>query len=176
VTIQQCFQTAARIQLLLRDLHSGLARCFGKDPVLRETFTVLAREEEERAVRIRCLVLHRKGDPWSDEAIDTISRDLVATLAELSAMATEISRKSGQLHVEPVLRRVIEMERRCARIHAASLARSPDPEVWEFFASLAKPDLRLERLLTLALRTQTTSPRRPTTAPAPLAALRSLAA
>ncbi len=174
MNIQQCFQTAARIQLLLRDLHSGLARCFGKNPVLRETFELLAREEEERALRIRCLVLHRKGEPWSDEAVETISKGLVATLVELSAMATEISRKPGPPDAEPVLRRVIRMERRCAAIHAASLARSPDPEVWEFFASLAKPTVRLERMLAQALRSRATPVPRATAIP--MQAVGSLAA
>lgn len=165
MTIQQCFQTAARIQLLLRDLHSGLARCFGKNPVLRETFEFLAREEEERAQRLRCLVLHRKGEPWSDEAVETIRKGLVATLVELSAMATEVSRKAGPPEAEPVLWRVIRMERRCAAIHAASLARSPDPEVWEFVASLARPALRVERMLTQALRSRATPVPLPTAVP-----------
>jgi hypothetical protein len=157
VTIQQCFQTAARIQLLLRDLHAGLARCFGKTPFLRKTFIFLAHEEEQRAVRMRVLIMDRKGVLWSDEAIDTIRTNLVATLAELSAMTIEIRSDSGNLHPEPVLRRLIAMERRCMAIHAGTLARNSDPEVRAFFASLAKPDVRVERLLARALRSEATT-------------------
>ena len=151
MTIQQCFQTAARVQILLRDLHSGLARCFGENPVLRETFIFLAREEEQRALRLRLLVKDRKGVLWSEEAVGTIHANLVAILAELSAMAIEIQRNSEGLTAKPVLRRVMEMERRCGEIHAETLARNSDPEVRAFFASLAKPDVRVERLLGQAL-------------------------
>jgi hypothetical protein len=154
VTIQQCFQTAARIQLLLRDLHAGLARCFGTTPFLRKTFIFLAHEEEQRAARMRVLIMDRKGVLWSDEAIDTIRTNLVATLAELSAMAVEINRDSGNLDAESILRRLIAMERRCGAVHAETLSRNSDPEVRAFFASLAKPDVRVERLLMRALRTQ----------------------
>ena len=154
MTIQQCFQTAARVQILLRDLHSGLGRCFGENPVLRETFFFLSREEEQRALRLRLLVKDRKGVLWSDEAIGTIHSNLVAILAELSAMAMEIQRDPEGLTAEPVLRRVMEMERRCGAIHAGTLARNSDPEVRAFFASLAKPDVRVERLLAQALRSQ----------------------
>jgi len=154
VTIQQCFQAAARIQLLLRDLHTGLARCFGRTPFLRKTLVFLANEEEQRAVRMRVFIRDRKGVLWSDEAVDTIRTNLVATMAELSAMATEIHGNAGVLHAESVLRRMIEMERRCAAIHGETLARNDDPEVRAFFASLAKPDVRVERLLTRALRSQ----------------------
>ena len=154
VTIQQCFQTAARVQILLRDLHSGLARCFGEDPVLRETFIFLAREEEQRALRLRLLVMDRKGFLWSGEAIGTIHSNLVATLAELSAMAMEIQRTPEVLTAGHVLRRLMEMERRCGAIHAETLARNSDPEVRAFFASLAKPDVRVERLLAQALQGQ----------------------
>lgn len=154
MTIQQCFQTTARIQLLLRDLHAGLARCFGTTPFLRKTFIYLAHEEEQRALRMRVLIMDRKGVLWSDEAIATIRTNLVATLAELSAMAVEIDRNSGNLDAESVLRRLIQMERRCGAIHAGTLSRNSDPEVRAFFASLAKPDVRVERLLMRALRTQ----------------------
>ena len=154
MTIQQCFQTAARVQILLRDLHSGLGRCFGENPVLRETFIFLSREEEQRALRLRLLVKDRKGVLWSDEAIGTIHSNLVAFLAELSAMAMEIQRDPEGLTAEPVLRRVMEMERRCGAIHAETLARNSDPDVRAFFASLAKPDVRVERLPAQALRSQ----------------------
>ena len=156
MTLQQCFQTAARIQLLLRDLHAGLARCFGTTPFLRKTFIFLAHEEERRAFRIRNLILERKGVLWSDEAIDTLRTHLVATLAVLSAMAVDIDKDSRSLDAESVLCRLIGMERRCSAIHAETLSRSSDPEVRAFFASLAKPDVRVERLLIHALRTQTT--------------------
>jgi hypothetical protein len=154
VTIQRCFQTAARVQILLRDLHSGLARCFGENPVLRDTFSFLAREEEQRALRLRLLVRDRKGVLWSDEAVGTIHANLVATMAELSAMAIEVQGNSEGHDPVPVLRRVMEMERRCGAIHAGTLARNSDPEVRAFFASLAKPDVRVERLLAQALESQ----------------------
>jgi rubrerythrin len=44
------------------------------------------------------------------------------------------------------------VERRCGSIHAEGLARSADPEVRGFFASLAKQDVRHERLLEQALQ------------------------
>jgi hypothetical protein len=154
LTIQQCFQTTARVQILLRDLHSGLARCYGEDRVLRETFIFLAREEEQRALRLRLLVKDRKGVLWSDGAVGTIHSNLVAILAELSAMAIEIQGNSGGHDPVPVLRRVMEMERRCGAIHAETLARNSDPEVRAFFASLAKPDVRVERLLAQAIESQ----------------------
>ena len=99
-------------------------------------------------------MLDRKGVLWSDEAIDTIRANLVAIVAELSAMARELQRNSEGLTAGPVLRRVIEVERRCKAIHAETLARSADPEVRAFFASLTKPDVRVEQLLEQALRSQ----------------------
>ena len=156
MTIQQCFQSAARIQLLLRDLHAGLARCFEKTPFLRKTFIFLAHEEEQRAVRMRVLILDRKGVLWSDEAVEAIRTNLVATLAELSAMTVETDKESGSLDARSVLLRLIGMERRCGAIHAETLSRNSDPEVRAFFAALAKPDVRVERLLVRALRTEMT--------------------
>ncbi len=152
MNIQECIQAAARIQILLRDLHTGLARCFGANRTLRENFLGLAREEGQRALDIRLLVLDRRGVPWSDEAIDTIHRDLVSTLAELSAMAGELRRDSRCFSPVSVLRRVIQVERRCNAIHAGSLARSADPELRWFFASLTRRDRTVEQLLEQALR------------------------
>lgn len=152
MTIEHCFQTAARIQILLRDLHSGLARCFGTNHVLRETFLGLAREEHERVLGIRLLVLDRSGIPWPEEAIDTLRADLVATIAELSAMAGELQASPEGSSAGSILRRVIEAERRCGAIHVRSMARSADPELRGFFASLASRDLRLERMLDQALQ------------------------
>lgn len=152
MTIEHCFQTAARIQILLRDLHSGLARCFETNPVLRETFLGLAREEHERVLGIRLLVLDRSGVPWSEEAIDTIRADLVATIAELSAMAGELRGSPEGFSAGSILRRVIEAERRCGAIHVRSLDRSADPELRGFFASLASRNVQLERMLDQALQ------------------------
>jgi hypothetical protein len=154
LNIQECIQTAARIQILLRDLHTGLARCFATNRTLRESFLGLAREEAQRALDIRLLVLDRRGAPWSFEAIDTIRQDLVATVAELSAMAGELHRDSSCFSPVAVLRRVIQTERRCNAIHAESLARSADPELRRFFSSLTKRDRSVEQLLEQALRSQ----------------------
>jgi len=152
VNIQECFQTAARIEILLRDLYAGLARCFRTNPHLYESFLCLASEEEQHALRIRLLALHRRGVTWTDDAIDRIRGDLLTTVAELSAMAREVRRSSDGRSAGPVLRKVIEVERRCGSIHAEGLARSADPEVRGFFASLAKQDVRHERLLEQALQ------------------------
>jgi len=67
-------------------------------------------------------------------------------------MAREVRRSSDGRSAGPVLRKVIEVERRCGSIHAEGLARSADPEVRGFFASLAKQDVRHERLLEQALQ------------------------
>jgi hypothetical protein len=154
LNIQECIQAAARIQILLRDLHTGLARCFAKNRTLRESFLSLGREEAQRALDIRLLVLDRKGEPWSDEAIGIIRQDLVSTLAELTAMAGELHRDSSCFRPVSVVRRVIQVERRCNAIHAGSLARSADPELRRFFSSLTKRDRRVEQLLEQALRSQ----------------------
>jgi hypothetical protein len=111
LNIQECIQAAARIQILLRDLHTGLARCFAMNRTLRESFLGLAREEAQRALDIRILVLDRKGAPWSDQAIEIIRQDLVATVAELSAMAGELHRDSSCFGPVSVVRRVIQVDR-----------------------------------------------------------------
>jgi hypothetical protein len=154
LNIQECVQTAARIQILLRDLHTGLARCFATNRTLRENFLDLAREEAQRALDIRLLVLDRRGVPWSDEAIDTIRQDLVSVVAVLSAMAGELHRDSGSFSPVSVLRRIIHVERRRNAIHAGSLSRCADPELRRFFSSLTRRDRRVEQLLEQALRSQ----------------------
>ncbi len=154
MNVQECFQTAARVEILLRDLYAGLARCFRNDARLHESFLGLADEEEQHALRIRLLALHRKGVTWTDEAVDRIGRDLIAIVAELSAMAKEIGTAPvpGGRSAAPVLRRVIEVERRCGSLHAEALAQSADPVVRGFFSSLARQDAHHERLLEQALQ------------------------
>jgi rubrerythrin len=152
MNVQECFQTAARVEILLRDLYAGLAGCFRTDARLRESFLGLADEEEQHALRIRLLALHRKGVTWTDEAVDRIGRDLVAIVAELSAMAKEMGTGPDGQCPEPVLRRVIEVERRCGSLHAEALAQSTDPVVRGFFSSLARQDAHHERLLEQALQ------------------------
>jgi hypothetical protein len=154
LNIQECVQNAARIQILLRDLHTGLARCFATNRALRESFLDLAREEAQRALDIRLLVLDRKGVAWSDEAIDIIRQDLVSTIVVLSAMAGELHRDPGSFSPISILRRVIQVERRRNAIHAGSLSRSADPELRRFFASLTRRDRSVEQLLEQALRSQ----------------------
>ncbi len=151
MTVQECFQAAVRIEILLRDLYAGLAGCFRADPGLRESFFGLAQEEEQHALRIRLLALHRRGVTWSEDAIERFARDLVAVVAELTAMAGDVGRAGDPTVAGPVLRRVLEVERRCESIHAEGLARSEDPVVRGFFSSLARQDRHHERLLAQAL-------------------------
>jgi rubrerythrin len=152
MNVQECFQAAARVEILLRDLYAGLAGCFRADARLHESFLGLADEEEQHALRIRLLALHRKGVTWTDEAVDRMSKDLVAVVAELSAMAREVRVGMYGRCAEPVLRRVIDVERRCGKLHAEALAQSADPVVRGFFSSLARQDAHHERLLEQALQ------------------------
>lgn len=152
MTVQECFQSAVRIEILLRDLYAGLATCFRADPVLHESFLGLAEEEQQHALRIRLLALHRKGVVWTDEAIARIGKDVATIVAELSAMATDVASSHDGKGAVPVLRRVIEVERRCASLHAEGLARSADPAVRGFFSSLARQDTYHELMLQQAIQ------------------------
>ena len=125
-------------------------RAYDANATAVETLKTMA----QRALDIRLLVLDRKGAPWSDGAIEIIRQDLVATVAELSAMAGEFHRDYSCFGPVSVVRRLIQVERRCSAIHAGSLARSADPELRRFFSSLTLRDRRVEQLLEQALRSQ----------------------
>jgi cytochrome c553 len=87
MNVQECFQTAARVEILLHDLYAGLARCFRTNARLHESFLGLADEEEQPALRIRLLALHRKGVRMGPDgrSADPVVRGFFSSLARQDA-------------------------------------------------------------------------------------------
>ncbi len=147
MTTQDCFQTATRIETLLRNLNLGLARCFRADPPAAAAFRTLAARVEQRALRIRLLALQRGGNARSGDTLERLSADLVTVLVDLSALAVNVRNDPNQGSGYRMLKQVIDADRRCHAAHAAVLRRSADPVVLGLFSALARQDVDNERLL-----------------------------
>jgi hypothetical protein len=147
MTVQDCFQAAARVETLLRDLYLGLARCFRGQPPVAAAFRSLASGVEQHALRIRLLALHRGSADRNDDTLERVSADVVTMLVELSAMAVNALHDPDGDSALRVLRRVGDAERRCHAIHAEVIRRSNDPVVLGLFSALAMRDADHEQLL-----------------------------
>lgn len=147
MTTEDCFQAAARVETLLRNLYLGLARCFRTQPPAAAAFRTLAAGVAQHALRIRLLAIHRRPDAGAGDSSESVSEDILAMVVELSAMAVNVRHDPDGASALRVLRRVIDAERRCHAVHAAVLRRSGDPVVRGLFSTLARRDADRERLL-----------------------------
>ena len=143
----QILRSAARVESMARDLYAELAVTFAHQPFLREMFEVLAREEEQHAMRIRLLDRHHGRAPWSEEELEHFQAQLDEMVKELEAVRELASAAVGARNVGGLLRRLTAMEARFGSIHAEELARSAAPEVRQLFASLATQDARHSEMI-----------------------------
>lgn len=164
MTVQDCFDAAVRLESLLRNLYLDLARCFSGQPPAAAAFRTLASGVEQRALRIRLIALRRRSVTPIEDSPEKVSEDVVAMLVELAAMAENIRHDPDSGSALRVLRRVIDVERRCHAVHAEVLRHSSDPVVLGLFSSLALRDHDQERVLARVVqatrRGRVTSPAR----------------
>jgi rubrerythrin len=133
MTSYECFQGAARIESLAKEMYAGLAEKFAGRPYLRHLFTQLSAEEEQHALRI--------------------SGRLGVMAAEIESMKAEFAKKDSAIDAGEIMRQVVDLERRFGAIHAQELARCADPEVQVLFAALAQQDARHQALIESARTT-----------------------
>jgi hypothetical protein len=150
MTIEECLQAATRVEVLLRALYAGLARCFHPEPRVAGCFRDLAADVEQHAFRIRLFGLRRREIFPTDDSVERISRDLLAVRVQLSAMAEDVGHDPDRRSGVRVLKRVVEAERRCGAIHASVIVRCNDPVVSGLFSALVRQDDYHERLLARA--------------------------
>lgn len=152
MTVQDGFQAAARVEALFRKLYLDLARCFRDHPPASAAFLSLAGRAEQRALRVRLLALQRGPRAGNEDTVEKVTRDIVATLVELSAMAVNVQHDPDGGSALRVLRRLIDAERRCQVVHAEVLRGSDDPLVFGLFSALARKDAEDEWLLRRVVR------------------------
>jgi rubrerythrin len=153
MTSYECFQGAARIESLAKEMYAGLAEKFAGRPYLRHLFTQLSAEEEQHALRILLLARHQGKAPWTADALERISGRLGVMAAEIESMKAEFARKDSAVDPGEIMRQVVDLERRFGAIHAQELARCADPEVQVLFAALAQQDARHQALIESARTT-----------------------
>jgi hypothetical protein len=146
MTSYECFQGAARIESLAKEMYAGLADRFAGRPYLRHLFAQLS-AEEEHAMRIWLLARHQGKAPWTAAAMERISESLGLMAAEIESMKAEFAKKESAIDPGEIMRRVVDLERRFGAIHAQELARCADPEVQMLFAALALQDARHQALI-----------------------------
>ncbi len=140
MTVQEIFQAAAAIEGLTQDLYDRLAERFRDDPILRDLFSELAREEAQHALRVRLLGRQAAREPWRYRIDEQAQANVASMAVEVAAMADELASDGYRGDVETLLLRIGEMERRLSVLHADELARDADPEARSIFRLLAQQD------------------------------------
>jgi rubrerythrin len=147
MTSYECFQGAARIELLAQEMYAGLAEKFAGHPYLRQLFSQLSSEEEQHALRILLLARHQGNAAWTADAMERISGRLGVMAAEIESMKAEFAKRDAAPDPGEIMRRVVDLERRFGAIHAQELAKWPDLQVQKLFSALAQQDARHQALI-----------------------------
>ncbi len=140
MTVQEIFQAAAAIEGMTQELYDRLAERFHDDPVLRDLFSELAREEAQHALRIRLLGRQAAREPWRYRIDEQAQVNVASMAVEVAAMADELISDGYHGDVAALLLRIGDMERRLSVLHADELARDADPEARSIFRLLAQQD------------------------------------
>lgn len=151
MTSEECFEAAVQVENLMRDIYVRLSERFAADPRLKELFLRLAEEEEQHASRIRLLAKHQTGGTWAEETARRISKDLNEMATELLAMVADLEEDWNTRSSREILHRVMDVERRCAAVHAEELAQTAEIDVQVLFWALARQDVHHKSLLEKAL-------------------------
>ncbi len=143
-------QAAARVESAAQGLYTDLAGHFSFDPHLRRLFLRLAAEEGQHALHVESLVRHYPRSLWSKDLVGRYLKILDAMTDEIEANRMAFRESADCRRPGSVLRQLSDMETRFNRFHEVELARSVEPNVNRFFASLALQDATHRELLQMA--------------------------
>ncbi len=140
-------RAAARVEAAAQDLYTDLAGFLVYEPDLRTLFHRLAAEEGQHALHIQSLVRQHHPPLWSRDLMGRYLEILEAMTAEIEANQVAFRERPDCRRPGSVLRQLSDMETRFNRFHAVELARSVEPNVNRFFATLALEDAAHRELL-----------------------------
>ena len=140
-------RAAARVEFQAEELYREVANHLFHAPVIRDTFSRLAREEGEHAMRLGLLERNQTRLPWSAPAMDQMHADLQVMAAEFAGLRKEFARASAPRDPYVMLRRLAEMEDRFSSVHAEILVGDADPRVQNLFLTMARQDAEHARLI-----------------------------
>jgi len=143
-------EAAVRVESAAQDLYSDLAGHPSFGPRLRKLFHRLAAEEGQHALHVEALVRHYPRSLWSEDLVGRYLKILDAMTIEIEANRIAFRESPDCRRPGSVLRQLSDMETRFNRFHAVELARTVEPNVNRFFASLALEDAAHRELLQMA--------------------------
>ncbi len=141
----QLLESAEEIEATSARIYGALAKAFAGDPEARALFAQLEAEEEQHASRVRLLAAHYRRD--SKLPVKADADELDACVAAGERALAEIEAGAWGRDLDEVRRRLAALEDQLALAHAHLLARSANPALRSFFATLAEQDEAHARLL-----------------------------